>query len=174
MNNIQRTSPLMIATFAVIGAGAGLLLQLLRSTKGQAPLVPPLSLAFTPIVLGLVLLFLGIALRRAVTQKSGKPVNPFHAVRLLAGARSGQFVGALLGGFGSGLVLQLLTRTVMPPTATWIPMVAVVIGSAVLLICGAVAETLCKVPPNDGDGNGGGTSRGAEPGTAPGAEPGAA
>ena len=112
--NLQRTSPLASATCAVIGIGVGLLVQLFRSTKGQAPLVPPLSLTLTLLLFGAVLLVLAISLRRAVNRQSGKRVNPFHAVRLLAGARTAQFVGALSGGLGGGLALQLLSRSVIP------------------------------------------------------------
>lgn len=166
---MQRTSPLTVATFGVVGIGSGLLLQLLRSTMGMSPLVPPVSLALTVIVLGGVLVTLGVSLRGAVTRKSGKPVNPFHAVRLLAGARAGQFVGALIGGFGGGLALQLLTRSVMPSAASWAPMLFVLGAGIVLLACGVVAEMLCRVPPGSGDAenpdaHGGGTE--AEPGAA--------
>lgn len=153
MRNLQRTSPLATTTCAVIGVGIGLLVQLFRSAKGQAPLVPPLSLTLTLLVFGAVLLVLAISLRRAVNRKSGKPVNPFHAVRLLAGARTAQFVGALIGGFGGGLALQLLSRSVMPSAATWVPMVLVCAAGAVLVVCGVVAEMLCRVPPSDGDGD---------------------
>lgn len=174
MRNLQRISPLAIATCAVIGAGVGLLLQLFRSTRGQAPLVPPLSLTLTLLVFGAVLIVLAISLRRAVTRKSGKPVNPFHAVRLLAGARTAQFVGALSGGFGGGLALQLLTRSVMPPASTWVPMVLVLGAGAALIGCGLIAEVLCRVPPGGGDdGEGDGEKkRGIAPHTGP--EPGAA
>ncbi len=170
MNSVQRTSPLAIAAFAVVGAGIGLLLQLVRSTRGQSPLVPPLSLSLTMLVLGAVLLVLAISLRRAVTRKSGRPVNPFHAVRLLAGARAGQFVGALIGGFGGGLALQLLSRTVPPPAASWVPMLLVLGAGVVLSVCGVIAELLCRVPPGGGDEEG--SRSAAEPGTD--AEPGAA
>lgn len=152
MSKLQRLSPVTLITVAVIGVGAGLLLQFLRSSRGTAPFVPPLSLSLTMVVLGAVLVALGVTLRRAVTRKSGRQVNPFHAVRLLAGARAGQYVGALLGGFGAGLALQLLTRTVLPPVATWLPMVFVFVGGIVLLICGVIAEAMCRVPPSD-DGN---------------------
>lgn len=174
MPSVQRTSRLAIAAFAVVGAVVGLLLQLARSAKGQAPIVPPLSLALTLLVLGGVLLWLAIALRRAVVRKSKKPVNPFHAVRLLAGARAGQFVGALIGGFGGGLALQLLSRSVMPPAATWAPMLFVLGAGIVLLVCGIIAELLCRVPPDEGDdansgdsdapaGSGAGSGAGAGP-----------
>lgn len=170
MGSVQRTSPLAISAFAVTGAGIGLLLQLVRSTRGSSPLVPPLSLSLTLLMLGGVLLILAISLRRAVTRKSGKPVNPFLAVRLLAGAKAGQFVGALFGGFGAGLALQLLSRSVMPPASTWVPMLVVVGAGVVLIICAVVAETLCRVPPGESGEEqnppGSTTSTGPEPGAA--------
>lgn len=88
MPKLQRTSPLAITAFAVVGLAVGLLVQFARSSWGLAPFVPPVSLAATLVVIGAVVLVLGIALRRAVTRRSGRPVNPFHAVRLLAGARA--------------------------------------------------------------------------------------
>jgi hypothetical protein len=151
MNRVQRTPPLVVLTFAVVGVGVGLLVQFVRSAQGDAPLVPPLSLSFSMLVLGGVLVALGIALRRAVTRKSGKPVNPLGAVRLLAGAKAGQFVGALLGGFGGGLVLQVLTRSILPPATSWVPMVLVLVSGAALTVCGYIAESLCRVPPSDPD-----------------------
>ncbi|MDI6022465.1 DUF3180 domain-containing protein [Leucobacter sp. UT-8R-CII-1-4] len=164
---MQRTSPLTVATFGVVGIGIGLLLQLVRSNAGMAPLVPPISLALTELVLGGVLVTLGISLRRAVTNKSGKAVNPFHAVRLLAGARAGQFVGALIGGFGAGLALQLLSRSVMPPAASWVPMLCVFGGGVALVVCGVIAESLCRVPPGADDADGPRTDgTEAEPGAA--------
>ena len=162
--NLQRTSPLSIVAFAVVGIGAGLLVQIARSTAGQGALVPPLSLALTMLVMAAVLIVLGIALRRAVTRASGKPVNPFHAVRLLAGSKAGQFAGALLGGFGGGLLLQLLTRSVMPGAELWLPMLFVVFAGVVLVVCGVITESLCRVPPSEGDEPGGDAgSRGTDP-----------
>ncbi|XPP26433.1 MAG: DUF3180 domain-containing protein [Leucobacter sp.] len=149
MPKLQRTSPLAITAFAVVGLAVGLLVQFARSSWGLAPFVPPVSLAATLVVIGAVVLVLGIALRRAVTRRSGRPVNPFHAVRLLAGARASQFAGALFGGFGGGLALQLLTRSVPPPVASWLPMLLVLGAGIALLVCGLIAELLCRVPPQD-------------------------
>lgn len=149
----RRTSALAVGAFVVVGLMIGFLVQVARSSWGSAPLVPPFSLAATLVVIGGVLLGLGIALRRAVTRSAGRAVNPFHAVRLLAGARAGQFAGGLFAGFGGGLALQLLTRSVLPPADTWAPMVLVLVGGAVLLGCGIITELLCRVPPGDGDEN---------------------
>lgn len=166
MNGLHRTSPLATLTFAVVGTGAGLLLQFVRSANGMGPLVPPLSLAFTMIVIAVVLITLGIALRRAVMRKSGKAVNPFHAVRLLAAAKAAQFSGALLGGFGAGLALQLLTRTIMAPTSSWVPMGFVFAAGIVLVVCGIITETLCRVPPGDPEDEAERSSREPEAGVA--------
>lgn len=149
MTELRRTSVLIIVAFAVVGLAAGLIIQMARSVWGSAPLVPPISLAATLIVIAAVLLPLGIALRRAVTHASSRAINPFHAVRLLAGARAAQFGGALFGGFGGGLALQLLTRSVLPPVATWLPMVLVCGAGIVLLVCGLITEALCRVPPTE-------------------------
>lgn len=165
MNRLQRTSPLATAAFAAVGVATGLLVQIARSAQGAPPLVPPLSLVFTMLLMAGLLVVLGVSLRRAVTRRSGKPVNPFHAVRLLAGARAGQFAGALLGGFGGGLALQLLTRSVMPPASSWAPMLLVLGGGLVLLACGIVTELLCRVPPRgpEDENEGENGSTGAEP-----------
>lgn len=149
MSAVRRSSPLSIAAFAVVGASAGLLLQIGFSAMGRAPVIPPVSLALTLLVFAGVLLSLGIALRRAVTRVSGKPVNPFHAVRLLAGAQAGQLAGALIGGFGGGLALQLLMRSVLPPASSWMPMLLTLGAGIVLIVCAAITESLCRVPPGD-------------------------
>ncbi len=153
MTGMRRTSPLTTIAFAVAGIGVGVLLQLVRSSRGLGPIVPPLSLPLTLLVLAAVLLVLGISLRRAVGRKSHKPVNPFHAVRLLAAAKATQFSGALLGGFGGGLALQLLARTVLPPSETWVPMLLVIGAGLIMVIVGVIVELMCQVPPTDNNDN---------------------
>ncbi|CAG7620549.1 hypothetical protein LEUCIP111803_02373 [Leucobacter soli] len=153
MNRMQRTPFLSVVTFAVAGLAIGLLVQLVRSAQGSPPLVPPLSLAATLLVIAAVLVVLAILLRRAVLRTSGRAVNPFHAVRLLAGARAGQFAGALFAGLAAGSGLQLLTRSILPPASTWAPMLLVLTSGVVLVVCGVIAELLCRVPPGDSEEN---------------------
>lgn len=151
MPKLERTSVLTVAAFGVAGLAAGVLVQVFNSTRGDAPFVPPVSLPATLLVIAAVVLGLGIALRRAVTRASARPVNPFHAVRLLAGARASQFAGSLLGGFGLGLLVQVMTRSVVPPSPIWVPMLLVAVSGIVLLVAGALAEWLCRVPPDGSD-----------------------
>ncbi|MBU3994864.1 MAG: DUF3180 domain-containing protein [Actinobacteria bacterium] len=151
MPKLERTPVLTVAAFGMAGIATGVLVQVFQSTRGDAPFVPPASLPATLLVIAAVVLALGIALRRAVTRASARPVNPFHAVRLLAGARASQFAGSLLGGFGLGLLVQVMTRSVVPPSPTWLPMLFVAVSGVVLLVAGAIAEWLCRVPPDGSD-----------------------
>lgn len=150
MRSDDRTNVLSVLAAAAMGIALGLVVQFALSGRGSAPFIPPLSLAVMLALIAAVLLTLGIRLRRTVLKRPGD-VNPFHAVRLLATARAGQLVGGLLGGFGGGLALSLLGRTVPAPSATWLPMVAVLVAGAALIVCAAITEHLCKVPPGDGD-----------------------
>ncbi|MFA5606872.1 MAG: DUF3180 family protein [Leucobacter sp.] len=150
MHKLDRVNPLALVAAAAMGGAIALVVQFALSSRGNPPFVPPLSLPSTLVLLAVVLLVLGVRLRRALT-KQGRQVNPFHAVRLLATARAGQFVGALLGGAGAGLALALLGRSVPAPTATWLPMILTLATGAVLVAAGAVTEHLCRVPPGDGD-----------------------
>lgn len=168
MPNVRPTSPLTVVTLAVIAGGVGLIIQVARSSRGLAPLVPPYSLALTLAVLAAAVVTLGIVLRRAVTRDTGGNVNPQTAILILSSARASQYVGALLGGFGAGLTASLLTRTVPAPTETWLPMVAALAAGVLLVAAGAIAEYFCRVPPDDDDEEKGGESAtGPEPLDAP-------
>lgn len=148
---LQRTHPLVVLAFAATGLAVGLVVQFARSGSGQPPLAPPYSLPATMVVLGAVLLTLAVLLRRRVSRPETGPVNPFQAVRVLAAARASQFVGGLIGGFGVGLLLSLAGRPVPTSVSIWVPMLATLIAAVALLVCGVIAERLCRVPPQDQD-----------------------
>ncbi|QIM19158.1 DUF3180 domain-containing protein [Leucobacter coleopterorum] len=148
MRKIDRMNPLTSVAAAAMGIAIGLLVQFYLSGRGYAPFVPPLSLPVTLVFIAAVLLVFGIRLRRNVS-KGKRAVNPFHAVRLLATARAGQIVGGLLGGFGGGLLLSLLGRSVPAPVTSWLPMLLVFGGGLTLVVCSVITERLCRVPPGD-------------------------
>lgn len=140
---------------AVTGFACGLLLQLWLSSRGAAPGVPPVSLTASLVVLAGVLLALGWVLRRALRAETMQQINPFHAVRVLAGARAGQLLGALSAGAGGGMLVQILTRTVVPGAGVWGPMASLAAAGLLLLLCGVIVERWCQVPPpadHDPDG----------------------
>lgn len=148
MNKLDRLNPLVPVAAAAMGIAGGLVVQFYLSGRGHAPFVPPISLPVTLVFIAAVLLGFGIRLRRNVSKRS-RSVNPFHAVRLLATARAGQIVGGLFGGFGGGLALSLLGRSVPAPVASWLPMLLVFGGGLTLVVCAVITERLCRVPPGD-------------------------
>ncbi|WP_200331334.1 DUF3180 family protein [Leucobacter sp. L43] len=148
MRKVERSNPLVTLAVAAMGAAVGLVVQFALSSRGHAPLSPPLSLPASLVLVAGVLLVFGLRLRRQIRKQPGA-IDPFHAVRLLVTARAGQIVGALFGGFGAGLLLSLTGRSVAATAAAWVPMMLVVIAGAVLLGCAAIVEHWCRVPPGD-------------------------
>lgn len=148
MRKVERSNPLVALAVAAMGAAVGLLVQFALSNRGHAPFSPPLSLSASLVLVAGVLLVFGLRLRRQIRNRPGA-VDPFHAVRLLVTARAGQIVGALFGGFGAGLLLSLTGRSVAAASATWVPMMLVVVAGAALLASAAIVEHWCRVPPGD-------------------------
>lgn len=142
-------SPWLLVLLIGLGGAVGHFTQTLLSGMGRPPFVPPVSLPASLVIIALVLWILAIRLTRAIERKSEQPVNPFHAVRLLAGARAGQFSGALFAGFGAGLIVEVTTRTVPAGSATWIPMIATSVAAVILMVTSWFAERACRVPPED-------------------------
>lgn len=145
---LRGLNPLHLVASGAIGAAIALLIQAWLLSRGRPSLVPPYSLAVTLTLLAALLISLGLRLRRHMKKGTGA-VDPFHAVRLLATARAGQLVGALFTGFGGGLMLSLLGRSVPAPIETWLPMLVTLVTGALLLGCAIVTEHLCRVPPGD-------------------------
>jgi hypothetical protein len=87
-------------------------------------------------------------IRRAV-KGTGRRVDPFRAMRVAALAKACSLSGALVAGVGAGIVLFLLTRTVVSSaTSVWLA-VATAGGAVLLLVGGLVAEYFCTLPPED-------------------------
>ena len=155
----QPFAPLIVA-----GAGlvAALLVQWGLARNGHSPLVPQYSVAIALAAIAVVLIVFGLRIKRDVASPK-RVVDPFQAVRVLVAARAGALVGGVFGGFGAGLVLSLLGRSVPAPAATWLPMAAVGAAGLVLLVCAVIVERWCRVPPGDDDE----TRAGDDPETGP-------
>ena len=83
--------------------------------------------------------------------RSGKRVDPFRALRAATLARASSLLGALLGGFGAGILLFLLSRPVGPPVGSMVAMVALIASSIVLVAAALVAEQFCTLPKDPDD-----------------------
>jgi hypothetical protein len=129
----------------------GFLLETLLVAASLPVLVPPVTLPITLVLIAVIVVAFAIPIRRAVRGRTMARIDPFRAVRIAMLAKACSLGGALLTGSGVGVLIYLLSRTVLPgPGAIWLAVVAT-IGAALLLTAGLVAEYLCTLPPDDED-----------------------
>jgi hypothetical protein len=146
---VKRTRPFALVLYALVGAGAGWLLQTVLTAVGSAVLSPPFTLAFTLAVIGVIVLVFALPVRRAVRDRENHRVDPFYATRVVVLAKASSIAGSLLFGAALAIVVYLLTRSVVAGVGSIFTSAAAMVGSAVLLICGLVAENMCSLPPDD-------------------------
>jgi Protein of unknown function (DUF3180) len=146
---MKRTHASTIIAFALGGVVAGYLIDLAVVTAGGNAIVPPLSLPVTLVGVAALVVAFAWPIRRAVKGKATKHLDPFRAMRTAVLAKACSLSGALVLGFGIGITLFLLTRSVVPPVDTvWLAL-ATAIGAALLLAGGLLAESFCTLPPDD-------------------------
>lgn len=148
---MKRTRPFVLVVFAVVGASAGLLLQVFLASAGTAVASAPFTLALSLAVIGVLVLVFAVPVRRAVRDREKHRVDPFYATRVVILAKASSIAGSLLFGATSAIVGYLLTRTVIAAVGSIFTSGAAVVGSVVLLVCGLVAENMCSLPPDDED-----------------------
>jgi hypothetical protein len=146
---MKRTHASAIIAFALGGIVVGYLGDLAVVSSGAKAIVPPLSLPIT--LVGVAVLVVGLAwpIRRAVKGKATKHLDPFRAMRTAVLAKACSLSGALVFGFGVGISLFLITRSVVPTDdMVWLAL-ATAIGAGLLLAGGLIAEHFCTLPPDD-------------------------
>ncbi|MGX5695735.1 DUF3180 family protein [Agromyces soli] len=145
---MKRTHAPSLLALAAVGLAVGYLGDLAIVSSGASALVPPLSLALTLALVGVVVVAFAWPIRRAV-KGTGRRVDPFRAMRVAALAKACSLSGALVTGIGAGIALFLLTRTVVSSAASVWLSVATTAGALLLLVGGLVAEHFCTLPPDD-------------------------
>lgn len=146
---MRRTHPSTLILTTAVGLVAGYLADLAIVAGGRPAIVPPISLAITLALIAVIVVVLAWPIRRAVKGTSKQRVDPFRAMRIAALAKASSLAGALVFGFGLGLALFLLTRSVVPGFANvWLAL-GTAFGAALLLAAGLVAEWFCTLPPDD-------------------------
>ncbi|MGO2187110.1 MAG: DUF3180 domain-containing protein [Microbacterium gubbeenense] len=160
---MKRTSTVTLVVCAVIGAVAGLFLDLARTSAGQPSFVPSLMLPILLVLLGLACLAFALPIRRSVRDPKAPRVSPFRAVRIAALTKASSMLGCLVGGFALGLIGFVLTRPVVPGIGSWQEAIATVIGGVALVILALVAEHMCTLPKDPDERESDAASPGAEP-----------
>ncbi|WP_244632372.1 DUF3180 domain-containing protein [Microbacterium sp. Se63.02b] len=134
---------------ALLAAGAGFLLDHMLTATGRVTFTPSL---FLPVLLVLIAAAsVGVAwpVRRSV--RSGIRIDPFRALRAATLARASSLLGAIMAGFGAGLLVFLLSRPVDPQVGSTVAMLALIGSAIVLVIAALVAEQFCTLPKDPDD-----------------------
>lgn len=153
---MKRTAPVTLIVVAVVGIGAGILLQSVLAAMSQPKLRPEYTLAVTVVLIGIAAVALAIPVRRATRGNPAHRVDPFYATRVVVLAKASSVAGALLTGLGGGLLLELVVRAAEPGADLFLRAASVAGGGALLLAGGLVAEWLCTVPKDADDDPGAG------------------
>ena len=153
---MKRTSAAALVVLFVIGAIGAALAQVGLASAGLPVIVIPITLPLALAGIGAIVISLALPIRRATRRTSDaaatrSSVDPFYATRVVTLAKACALSGALLAGFGAGALGYVLTRSATPPVGSIATTVAGLVGAAVLLVCGLVAEAMCRVPPGDDD-----------------------
>jgi hypothetical protein len=148
---VTRTKPATLVVLAVIAAGVGILLQTLLAAMSMPKVTPAFTLAITVLLVGAAAITLAIPVRRATRGNPAHRVDPFYATGVVALAKAAALGGALLGGFGLGLVIELVLRSVDPNLDVSLRMFSVLGGGVALMVGGLVAEYFCTVPKGTDD-----------------------
>lgn len=147
---MKRTRPGLLVLLGAVGLTVAAIAQLALAAAGQPIIVPPLTLALTLGVVGLLVIALVWPVRRATRGTDRPAVDPFYATRVLVFAKSSALTGALLLGASLGALLFLVTRSVVGVGSVAI-VGASAIGALVLLVGGLVGEHFCRANPPDDD-----------------------
>jgi hypothetical protein len=146
---VKRTGAGILIVSALLGIGAGFLLDQVLTSAGRATFTPAVTLPILLILLGGVVVALAIPIRRATRGTAPAAVNPFRAVRIAMLAKASSIVGAVVGGIALGLILFLVTRPVTPSLGSLGTTIATAVCGALLVTAGLVAEHLCTIRKDD-------------------------
>lgn len=142
-----KASPLVL--LAVIGGAAGWIAELMLVGSGRASLVPPITLGIALALIGVLVVFGAMPVSRVTRRVVGASVDPFYATRIVLLAKASSLTGAMLTGVAVAVLLFLLSRSVVASAGSIAMASVTVVGAAMLLAGGLVAEKMCTLPPED-------------------------
>jgi len=148
---VTRTRPSILLLLAVLGGGVGWLLETVLVSVGSPAFIPPYTLAVALALIGVIVVVIARPVYRAVRRTATSRVDPFYATRAVVLAKASSLTGALFGGVALGVLVFLLTRSVVPAGGSIAMTIVTVAGSLILLVGGLIAEKMCTLPPDDDD-----------------------
>ena len=152
---------LVLAVTALVAGLLGYVASIVASSRGwQAPVMHWISM-LALMALAVVVLAAGWRVCKARTRTAKRAVNPIGAVRTLVLAQASAYVGAALGGWHLGVLIDLTRVNGFGSDATWAAALHT-FGGAVLVGVGYAVQAMCKLPPEDSAGGEEGGSTRAE------------
>lgn len=148
---MKRTNPFALVGLTPFGFAVGFFADWALVVRGFSAIRVPWSLAVTVIVLTAIVVALGARVRWATQPKPGRRIDATLAVQILTLAKASAVGGSLMLGGVAGILAYTLTRPVV--SAELVPSaVGGIIASLVLVVGALIAERLCRIPPDDSQG----------------------
>lgn len=144
-----KASPLIV--LALIGVAAGWFAEMMLVGSGRPSLVPPITLGVALALIGVLVVLGALPVFRVARGVAGARVDPFYATRIVLLAKASSLTGAILTGFAGAVLVFLLSRSVVASAGSVTMAIVTLVGAAVLLAGGLVAEKMCTLPPEDDD-----------------------
>ena len=146
---MKPTRPSPLVALAAIGVIAGWLVEVMLVGSGRPSLVPPITLGIALALIGVLVVVGALPVFRVARGLAGARVDPFYATRILLLAKASSITGAILTGVALAVLVFLLTRSVVAAAGPIGMAVVTLVGAALLLVGGLVAEKMCTLPPED-------------------------
>ena len=147
---MKRTSVSLVVVLALVGGVVGGFLEAGLTAGGRPIIIPPLTFPLALAVIGGIVVALAVPIRRFTRGHSHEPIDAYYATRVLVLAKASALIGAICAGFGLGITVYLLTRSVVP-VGSVASAVVTFVGAGALLAGGLIAEHFCTIPPSDDD-----------------------
>ncbi|GGH45080.1 DUF3180 family protein [Microbacterium album] len=163
---MRRTSALALLVAAVLGGGAGFLIDQVLTSAGRPTFTPVIGLPVLLVALGALCLAVAWPVRRSTRPAApGRPaaprVDPFRALTVVVLAKASSLVGAGVGGAAVGMLLFVATRPVVPALGSMTTLFATAAAGALLVVAALVAEHFCTLPKGPGTGDEGSAGAGS-------------
>jgi uncharacterized membrane protein YeaQ/YmgE (transglycosylase-associated protein family) len=146
---MKRTSIGLLVVLGVLAAAGGFLLDHVLTTMGRTTFTPSLLLPLLLLLIGAAALTVAWPVRASV--RRGIRIDPFRATRAVTLARASSLVGAIMAGFGAGLLAFLWSRPIDPQVGSTVAMLALIGSAIVLVVAALVAEQFCTLPKDPDD-----------------------
>lgn len=148
---MKRTSPAFLLLLALVGGGVGFAINHTLTISGRHTFTPSVFLPVVLILLSAGVLGIAWPVRRSIRGITPGRIDPFRALRAAVLARASSLLGALMAGFGFGLLVFLLSRPINPPVGSTVTLVALAVSAIVLVVAALVAEDFCTLPKDPDD-----------------------